>query len=73
MPLFIHCKKIQLIIIERKEGENIDRMVKRYKRKHRNIQVIRELRKRKHFIKKSVVRRHEILDAKYRRENYESE
>ena len=59
-----------MIIIDVKDGEDINRALKRYKRKHRNIGVIKELRRRKHFTKKSVLRRHEILDARYRKENY---
>ena len=54
-----------MIIIELKEGESIDRALKRYKRKHRQIGVTKELRKRQHFTKPSVKRRNEILKAKY--------
>jgi small subunit ribosomal protein S21 len=59
-----------LIIIERKDNEDINRMLKRYKRKHKNVRLMRELRGRKHFTKKSVQRRHEILSAQYRLEKY---
>ncbi len=62
-----------MIIINVKEGESIDRALKRYKRKHRNIKLRNELRERKHFTKKSVKRRNEILDAKYRADNYGEE
>ena len=62
-----------MIIIDVKDGEDINRALKRYKRKHRNIGVIKELRRRKHFTKKSVERRHEVLDAKYRKKNYEDQ
>ncbi len=55
-----------MIIIERKDGESVDRMLKRYKRKHRNVKLRRELRNRKFFTKKSVARRTEIKDAIYR-------
>ena len=55
-----------MLIIERKEGETIDRMIKRYKRKHRNTKVRDELRRRKQFTKPSVKRRHEILKAAYK-------
>jgi len=59
-----------LIIVQRKDEESIDRMVKRYKRKHRKIQLIKELRKRKHYTKKSVARRNEVLNAEYRLKNF---
>ncbi|MCB0666712.1 MAG: 30S ribosomal protein S21 [Saprospiraceae bacterium] len=55
-----------MIIINVKDNETIDRALKRYKRKHRNIGLMKELRSRKHFTKKSVRRRNEILDAMYR-------
>ena len=55
-----------MIIIELREGESIDRALKRYKKKHRNIGIMRQLRSRKHFTKKSVLRRKEILNAQYR-------
>ncbi len=59
-----------MIIIDVKAEESIDRALKRYKRKHRNIGVIKELRRRKHFTKPSVERRMEILSAKYRAEKF---
>ena len=55
-----------MLIIERKDGESVDRMVKRYKRKHRNVKLRRQLRNRKHFTKKSIARRMEIKDAIYK-------
>ena len=54
-----------MLIIERRDEESIDRMLKRYKRKHRDTQVIKQLRARKHFVKPSVRRRNEILKARY--------
>lgn len=61
-----------MIIIEVKEGENIDRALKRYKRKHNNLKIKQELRKRLHYTKKSVQRRNEILNASYRLEKFGS-
>ena len=55
-----------MIIVNVKEGENIDRALKRYKQKHRRIGVMKELRNRKHFAKPSVERRSEILKARYK-------
>ena len=54
-----------MIIISIKEGENIERALKRYKRKHRNVQIMNNLRENKHFTKKSVTRRREIQKAQY--------
>ncbi len=55
-----------MIIIDVKDGENIDKALKRYKRKFQNTGIIKELRKRKEFTKPSVKRRNEILKAVYK-------
>lgn len=55
-----------MIKIEIKAGENIDRALKRYKRKHRNVKLKEELRERKHFTKKSELKRHQLQKAQYR-------
>jgi small subunit ribosomal protein S21 len=55
-----------MLIIEVKDGESIDKALKRYKRKFQNAGVIKELRRRKEFVKPSVKRRGEILKAVYR-------
>jgi len=54
-----------MITIEIKEGENIERALKRYKRKHRNIQVMQNIRENQYFTKKSVKRRRIIQKASY--------
>lgn len=54
-----------MIIIEVKDGESIDRALKRYKRKHRNVGIVKELRRRQQFTKPSVQRRTEVLKAQY--------
>ena len=54
-----------MIIITVKEGENIERALKRYKRKHRNVKVMNNIRERKQFTKPSVERRREIQKAQY--------
>ncbi len=55
-----------MIIIDVKDSEGIDRALKRYKRKQREIKILKELRNRRYFTKPSVKRRNEILDAAYR-------
>jgi len=59
-----------MLIINVKDEESIDRALKRYKRKFRNVRLIQELRRRKHFTKPSVERRNELLNAEYRLKNY---
>ncbi len=54
-----------MIKIEIKEGENIDRALKRYKRKHRNVQLMQNIRENEFFTKKSVKRRQVIQKASY--------
>lgn len=54
-----------MIVIPLKEGENIERALKRFKRKFEKTGVIKELRGRKQFIKPSVRRRTEIKKAIY--------
>ena len=54
-----------MLIIPIKEGENIDRALKRYKRKFDKTGVKRQLQVRKQFTKPSVERRSQIQRAKY--------
>ncbi len=58
------CEKIMLII-PIKDGENIDRALKRYKRKFDKTGTLRQLRNRKNFTKPSVTRRAQIQKAQY--------
>ena len=55
-----------MLIIPVKEGENIDRALKRFKRKTRNTKLINQLRENKHFTKKSVKRRKQKEKAVYK-------
>ncbi len=54
-----------MIIVPVKEGENIDRALKKFKRKFEKTGVMRELRTRQAYVKPSVRRREEIKRAKY--------
>lgn len=54
-----------MLQISVKEGESIDRALKRYKRKYDRTGVSKEVRARKQFIKPSVERRKEVLKAAY--------
>lgn len=55
-----------MLIIELKNGETIDKALRRYKRKSRDTKIIRELRSRKQFSKPSIRRRAERLKAIYK-------
>ncbi len=54
-----------MIIIPVKEGESIDRALKKYKRKFEKTGVMREVRDRQQYTKPSVKRREEKLKAIY--------
>lgn len=54
-----------MLIIPIKDGENIDRALKRYKRKFDKTGVVRQLRSRQAFTKPSVVRRVQVQKAAY--------
>ncbi len=54
-----------MIVIPVKEGENVERALKRFKRKFEKTGVIKELRSRQAFEKPSVIKRAEINKAIY--------
>lgn len=54
-----------MIIVPIKDGENIERALKKFKRKFEKTGVIRELRDRKAFEKPSVRKRAQKLKAIY--------
>ncbi len=62
-PQFLKCT--EMIIIPVKEGENIERALKRFKRKFEKTGVVKELRERQKFTKPSIKRREEIKRAAY--------
>lgn len=54
-----------MIIVPVKEGENIERALKRFKRKFERTGVMKELRRRQAFDKPSVVKRKQKQHAVY--------
>jgi len=54
-----------MLIIPIKDGEGIDRALKRYKRKFDKTGVVRQLRRRQAFIKPSITKRAVIQKAEY--------
>lgn len=59
-----------MLIIEVKKEETIDKALRRYKRKHQQTGVMKELRKRKEFKKPSVQKRSKLLSAAYRKKKF---
>lgn len=55
-----------MIIVPIKEGENIDRALKKFKRKFEKTGVVKELRNRQAFTKDSIVRREQVIKAVYK-------
>jgi len=62
---YLEKKPFTMIKIEIKEAENIERALKRYKRKHRNVKIMQLLRERQYFTKPSVVKRRQVQKASY--------
>jgi small subunit ribosomal protein S21 len=54
-----------MIIVPVKEGESIDRALKKLKRKFEKTGVVRELRTREKFTKPSIIRREQLIKARY--------
>lgn len=62
-----------MIKIPIKEGENIERALKKFKRKFEKTGVIREIRERQAHTPPSERRRQEVLRAAYRQKKREAE
>ena len=62
-----------MIIIPVKEGEQIDRALKRFKKKFLRTGTMKQLRSRKQFTKKSVILRERKLKAAYSQKLLEDE
>ncbi len=54
-----------MIVVPIKEGENIERALKKFKRKFEKTGAMRELRSRQAFTKPSVVKREQVKKAIY--------
>jgi small subunit ribosomal protein S21 len=55
-----------MLIIPVKEGENIERALKKFKKKFDKTKAMKELRSRKEFTKPSVINRQGRIRAAYR-------
>ena len=56
---------IKMIVVPVKEGDNIERALKKFKRKFEKTGVVKELRRRQCFDKPSIVKREEKMHAVY--------
>jgi small subunit ribosomal protein S21 len=55
-----------MLIIDSKDCENIDKALKKYKKKFEKSKILLQLRERQAFIKPSIRRRKEVLKAVYK-------
>ncbi|HEX8677572.1 MAG TPA: 30S ribosomal protein S21 [Segetibacter sp.] len=55
-----------MLIIDSKDCENIDKALKKYKKKFEKSKVLLQLRERQSYVKPSVERRTQVLKAVYR-------
>ncbi|MEO7524400.1 MAG: 30S ribosomal protein S21 [Ferruginibacter sp.] len=57
-----------MLIIDSKDCENIDKALKKYKKKFEKSRVLLQLRERQAFIKPSIRRRMQVLKAVYKQQ-----
>ena len=57
-----------MLIIDSKDCENIDKALKKYKKKFEKAKVLIQLRERQAYIKPSVRRRGQVLKAVYKQQ-----
>jgi small subunit ribosomal protein S21 len=55
-----------MLIIDSKDCENIDKALKKYKKKYEKSRILNQLRDRQSFTKPSIRRRTEMLKAVYK-------
>lgn len=54
-----------MIVVPVKEGENIERALKKFKRKYERTGIVKRLRARQQFEKPSVINRKKMMKAVY--------
>jgi len=59
---------LKMLIIDSKDCENIDKALKKYKKKFEKAKILLQLRDRQSYKKPSVRRRGEVLKAIYRQQ-----
>ncbi len=55
-----------MLVIPVKEGESIEKALKKYKKKFEKTGVVKELRRRKNFEKPSITQRQQVIKAIYK-------
>jgi small subunit ribosomal protein S21 len=62
-----------MIIVPIKEGENLERALKKFKRKFEKTGIVKELRDRQFFTKPSIRKRQEKIHAIYKQQMQQEE
>jgi small subunit ribosomal protein S21 len=62
-----------MIIVDVSKCKSIDQALKQYKIKHNKMGIVKELRARQQYVKPSVIRREEILNAVYKEKKYKKD
>jgi small subunit ribosomal protein S21 len=57
-----------MLIIDSKDCENIDKALKKYKKKFEKAKILLQLRERQSFTKPSIKRRAQVLKAVYKQQ-----
>lgn len=57
-----------MLIIDSKDCENIDKALKKYKKKYEKARILNQLRDRQSFTKPSIRRRTQVLKAIYKQQ-----
>ena len=55
-----------MLVVQVKEGESLEKALKKFKKKFEKTGVVKELRERQKFIKPSIKRRETVINAIYR-------
>ena len=66
-------KNTTMIVMKVQEGENIERALKKFKRKYERTGVLKELRRRQYFTKPSIAKREAMQHAIYVEHTYRQE
>jgi small subunit ribosomal protein S21 len=61
-------KRLNMLIIDSKDCENIDKALKKYKKKFEKSRILLQLRERQSFTKPSIKHRTKVLKAVYKQQ-----
>ena len=62
-----------MLVVQVKEGESLEKALKKFKKKFEKTGVVKELRERQKFTKPSIKRRETVINAVYRQKLQKAE